>query len=312
MADNRAVLGSSNNLAPGLSTGYVGNISSNQNTASGLTQLSGPAVPNTLVPQAQQNQTSSYDAQQAYYDRLAREEEARKAAEEAQKGQLRGSISGLIDQALGVYDTLYGNARTAAQSQRGLLEQRYNKETGSLTDQFNAELPKIGRSFAGRGAYDSSYRIEGEAEAGKQFQNQLTDLETQKQADQAKIGQALMEQEAQFGTGKSLLDLTRSQLPQVSDLNELMSVQNEINRKIAELRGSAAGLQSQEAYTQKFGEIAPTGDRMAQLSATLSNIVNGQAPTALKRAVAQQVIGSAGLPEEEKQQLNAQIIQQIG
>lgn len=260
------------------------------------------------VPYAQAPQQSGPTAQQI----AAQEEADRIAAEEAQKGQLRGSISGLIDQALGVYDTLYGNARTAAQSQRGLLEQRYNKETGSLTDQFNAELPKIGRSFAGRGAYDSSYRIEGEAEAGKQFQNQLTDLETQKQADQAKIGQALMEQEAQFGTGKSLLDLTRSQLPQVSDINELMSVQNEINRKIAELRGSAAGLQSQEAYQQRFGQIAPTGDRMAQLSATLSNIVNGQAPAALKRAVAQQVIGSAGLPEEEKQQLNAQIIQQIG
>lgn len=255
---------------------------------------------------------SSYDAY-AVAQRAAAAEAARKAAEEeAKKTQLRGSISGLIDQAMGVYDTLYGNVRNAATSQRKALEDRYSKETGRLGDQFNAELPKIGQSYAGRGTYDSSYRRGAEDTATTQFKGQLEDLSTGYQSDKAKIGQELMNQEANIGTGRSLLDLTKGKLGEVTDLNELMATQNEINRKIAELRGTAQSTGTQEAYQAKFGELAPAADRLATLQTQLSNIINGQAPAALKKAVAQQIIGSSGLPEDQKNQLNASITTQIG
>ena len=244
-------------------------------------------------------------------DIAAQQAAAQKAAEEAQKGQYRQNITSLIDQALGVYDTLFGNVGAAATSQRQALEGRYNKETGSLTDQFNAELPKIGRGFAGRGTYDSSYRVEGEAEAGKQFQNQLDTVKTQYDADKAKVGQELMAQQANINTGKSLLNLTKSQLGQVTDLNELLATQNEINKKIAELQGTAASTGTQEAYMAKFGELAPAADRMATLQTQLSTIINGQAPAALKRAVATQIVGSAGLPKEQEDQLTNIINTQI-
>jgi hypothetical protein len=241
----------------------------------------------------------------------AQQEAAQKAAEEAQKTQYRQNITGLIDQALGVYDTLFGNVGAAATSQRQALESRYNKETGSLTDQFNAELPKIGRGFAGRGTYDSSYRIEGENEAGKQFQNQLDTVKTGYETDQAKIGQELMAQQANINTGKSLLNITKSQLGQVTDLNELLATQNEINKKIVELQGAAQSTGTQEAYKAKFGELAPAADRMSTLQNQLSTIINGQAPASLKRAVAQQIVGSAGLPKDQEDQLTNIINTQI-
>lgn len=259
------------------------------------------------------NPAANLAAQQAAAQQAAAAEAARKAAEEeAKKSQLRGSISGLIDQALGVYDTLYGNVRSAAGSQRKALDDRFDKETGRLTDQFNAELPKIGRAYAGRGTYDSTYRMGAEDTAGTQFKGQLEDIGTTYQADQAKIGQELMAQEANIGTGRSLLDLTKGKLGEVTDLNELMATQNEINRKIAELRGTAQSTGTQEAYQAKFGELAPAADRMSTLQSQLTNIINGQAPAALKRAVAQQIIGSSGLPEDQKNQLNAAITTQIG
>ena len=234
------------------------------------------------------------------------------AQEEAQRVAVRGTIGSLIDQAIGVYDTLYGNVRNAAKEQRGLLDTRYSKETGSLTDQFNAELPKIGQAYAGRGTYDSSYSQDSEAAAGRGFQNQLDVLSTGYEADKAKIGQELMAQEANIGTGKTLLDLTKSKLGEVTDINELRNTQNEIQRKIAELQGQAQSTGSQSGYAAKFSELAPAADRMGTLQSQLTNIIEGAAPIALKRAVAQQIVGSSGLPEEQQAQLSAQINELIG
>lgn len=251
-------------------------------------------------------------AAQLAAQRAAQEAAQRAAEEEAQRQQIRGTIGGLIDQALGVYDTLYGNVRGAAQSQRKLLEDRYSKETGALTDQFNAELPKIGRAYAGRGAYDSSFREGSEATAGEGFKNQLGTLQTGYESDRAKVGQELMAQEANIGTQRSLLDLTRGKLGEVSDINELKNTQNDIQRRIAELQGQARTIGTQEAYSAKFGELAPAADRMATLQTQLTNIVKGSAPGQLKKMVAEQIIGSSGLPDEQKQQLTAQISQIVG
>jgi hypothetical protein len=238
---------------------------------------------------------------------------AAQAAEDAAKrAQLQSGIKKLIGDTLGVYDSLYGDVRKAATSQRQALDKRYNREVGSLTDQFNTELPKIGRGYAGRGAFDSSYRMDAEAGAQKGFENQITDIGQQRQADAAKIGQYQTEQEAQFGAGQGLLRTVQSRLPETQDVNELMQLRNDIEKRMSELQAARGSNQSQEAYVQKFGQLAPAGDRLGQLQSTLTNIVNGQAPGPLKRAVAQQIIGSAGLSKDDQARLLNQVNTQIG
>lgn len=255
---------------------------------------------------------NSWAAQQAAAQRQAEAEAARKAAEEeAKRSELRTNIQNLINNSLGIYDSLYGNARTAAASQRQALDKRYDTETGALSEQFTQELPKIGQSYAGRGAYDSSYRMGAENAAQKGYEGQLNTLSTQRQADAAKIGQALAEQEAQFEMGKSKIGLLGGRLGEIQDINELTQLRNEMDNRIAELNASRAGLQSQEAYRQKFAGLAPATDRLAGLKTQLSTLIQGQAPGPLKRAVAEQIIGSAGLTEEEKAQLTGIVNSQI-
>jgi hypothetical protein len=173
-------------------------------------------------------------------------------------------------------------------------------------------LPKIGRAYAGRGAYDSSYREGAEEQATQGFENQIGDISMQRDEDAAKIGQALREQEAQFGSQKGLLQTIQGRLGETNDVNELTQLRNEMDRRIAELSASRAGNQSRESQMQRFNQLAPAGDRMGQLSQTLSSVINGQAPGPLKRAVAQQIIGSAGLPKREQDQLLQQVNSQIG
>lgn len=253
-------------------------------------------------------QQMGYDPQEA----ARRAEEQRIAEEERQKAGLRSGISTLIDQALGVYDTLFGNVRSAAKSQREALDKRQAEEAQGLTEQFNVELPKVGASYAARGLGDSTYRTAAEYQAGEGFKKQLQDVAQTTEAEKAKIGQALAAQEAEIGVGRNLLGLTRGQLGQVTDMGELMRTQADIQKRIAELQGTATSTGTREAYLQKFGELAPAANRLANLRGVLSNVIMGQAAPALKRDVAAQIIGSAGLTEEEKAQLNAEVTQQIG
>jgi hypothetical protein len=212
---------------------------------------------------------------------------------------------------MGAYDSLFGNVRSAAKSQNDVLDKRFNQEVTGLTDQFNQELPKVGRAYASRGTYDSSYRGDAEQQATTGFNNQIQDIGTQREADAAKIGQFVAEKEGMVNAEKGLLAKMLGDLPNVNDLNELTQLKQSIDRKIADVQSAQAGTQSQEAYSAKLGEIAPGADRMGALQTTLTNIVNGAAPGALKRAVAQQVIGSSGLTEEQQRQLLGEVNSQI-
>jgi hypothetical protein len=237
---------------------------------------------------------------------------AARAAEAAQQAALRQGLQGTIGQLNSLYDNIFGDVRKVGQSQRQALDSRFNRETGALTDQFNQEMPKIGRSYAGRGAYDSSYRMDSEQAAQKGFENQIGDLKEQRIADAAKIGGFVSEQEARINAEKGMLQRTLGQLGDITDVGELRQLRNQIDRQLADTQASRGGLMSQEQLAARANKLAPAADRMSGLQSTLANIINGQAPGPLKRAVAQQIIGSAGLRPEEEQALMNQINSQIG
>jgi hypothetical protein len=285
---------------------------SSRGGGSALGSIAGRTTAPAQVPQATNNNNGSYSNQAASsYDPVAAQRAAQVAQEEAQRNQLRGEATGLINALVGAYDSLFGTARRAAQEQNAALDKRYTTEVTGLTDQFNQELPKIGRGYAARGTYDSSYRNDSEEQATTGFKNQISDIGTQREADAAKIGQFVAEKEGMVNAEKGLLGKMLATLPSVTDINELTQLKQQIDRKIADTQSAQAGVQSEAAYRSKLSELAPSADRMAGLQSTLSSIVNGAAPGPLKRAVAQQVIGSSGLSEEEKQALLGQVNSQI-
>jgi len=229
-----------------------------------------------------------------------------------QRSGLQKNIQKLIGNAMSVYDSLYGNLGTAAASQRQALESRFGKETGALGEQFTQEIPRIGQAYAGRGAYDSSWRTNAENAAKSAFEGQLQGLGEQKIAEMGKIGQEVATTEAEFGAGQSGLNRALALVPQTTDVTELTNLQTEIQKQIDNLRTQQAGLQSQESFVQRFQQLAPASNKVSNLSRTLTNIINGEAPTALKQSVASQIIASSGLTPEEQQQalanFNAQLV----
>jgi hypothetical protein len=271
----------------------------------------GAPAPKAAAPAPAPAPAPSVTNTQPAYDPVAAAEAAKKAAEEAKKQEVMGYTSKMINNAIGLYGKLFGNVKGAAKSQLNTLDKRYNQEVGGLTDQFNQELPKIGRAYAARGTYDSSYRNDSEGEATTGFNNQLQDIGTQREQDAAKIGEYVAGQEADINANKGLLRKMLAELPNVESLDELTSLKRDIDKQYAMIEANIGKNQSQEAYTQKLNAIAPSGDRMAGLQSTLTNIVNGAAPGALKRAVAQQIIGSSGLTKDQQDQLLGEVNSQI-
>ena len=221
----------------------------------------------------------------------------------AQVANIKKNIQNLVGNAMGVYESLYGNLGQAAASQKKQLEQQFGQQESELQQQFSQELPRIGTAYAGRGAYDSSWRINAEQAARDQMLNQLQGLGREREAQMGTLGRSVSEQEAQFKMGQDALTRSLDELSATSDVERLGALQSDIQRRISELQASRAGLQSQEAFVNRFQQIGGPSSRAGQVKAVIDNILGGAANPQLKQSVASGFIQSSGLPAEDQNAL---------
>ena len=192
----------------------------------------------------------------------------------------------------------------------GIVE-KYNKETGALTDQFNQEMPAIGRGWASRGAYDSSYRVQGEQNATDAYGRQIEGLGTAKIADEGKIGTWAAQQRATLENDRGGVNAIGALIDSEQDINSLTELKNKIDQRLRDNTAKRADYTTQGAARQSLMSSVPLTDNSGALGKVLGQIIQGEAPKALKIATAQQIIGSSGLTEEEKARLTQTVATQI-
>ena len=241
----------------------------------------------------------------------AQQRAQQEAADNAKRAELRGGIRNLIGSITGVYDLLHGDINKAADEQRQGLQDKYNKETGALANQFEQEMPAIGRGWAARGAYHSSYRQNSEKNATDAYGRQIEGLGAEKIASEGKIGQWAQQQRAAIDNERGGINAIGTQIDGEQDINQLTQLRNQIDQKIRDNQAKRADYTTQGAARQALVAQAPTTDNSGALGKVLGQIIQGEAPKALKMATAQQIIGSSGLTEEEKARLNQQVATQI-
>ena len=241
----------------------------------------------------------------------AQQRAAQEAADNAKRAELRGGIRNLIGSITGVYDLLHGDINNAAQEQRQGLQDKYNKETGALANQFEQEMPAIGRGWASRGAYDSSYRVQGEKNATDAYGRQIESIGADKIAAEGKVGQWAQQQRASIDNERGGINAIGGQIDGEQDINQLTQLRNQIDQKIRDNQAKRADYTTQGAARQSLIAQAPTTDNSGALGKVLGQIIQGEAPKALKIATAQQIIGSSGLTEEEKARLTQTVATQI-
>ncbi len=250
---------------------------------------------------------STYDAQAA----AAAAAEAERQRRIAQANSLKTGITGIISNIKGVYDAIYGDVEGVGREKAGQVEQRFGQETKGLTDQFSSQFPAIGNAFASRGTYDSSYRINSEEAAKAGFNNQLQGIGLEKQNALADVGRYVAGQQADVNAQKGGLDAILAQIQASENPDELQALQNTLDERKRTLEASRAGLRSRDSYLGEVNRIAPTGDRMASLTSSLTNVINSQVPTPLKRAIGRQLIANSGLSAEQAAQATATLDAQL-
>jgi len=304
-----------NPISVSTSPNYTGNLAVNGGNAAlyGNGSLQGNYSRGVSTASSSVNNDTSggynYGPTQAQIE--AQQRAQQEAADNAKRTELRGGIRNLISSISGVYDLLHGDVNSAAKEQREALQDKYNKETGSLTDQFNQEMPTIGRGWAARGAYDSSYRTGAEGVATDAYGKQIQSLGDEKVASEGKIGQWAAQQRAAIENDRGGVSAVGAQIDAENDINVLTQLKNQIDAKLRDNQAKRADYTTQGAARQALVAAAPTTDNSGALGKVLGQIIQGQAPRALKIATAKEVIGSSGLTEEEKARLTQQVETQV-
>jgi len=245
------------------------------------------------------------------YDPAAAQAAAAAAKKAAELNAARSAVTSLVGNIRRVYDALYGDIGVAARDQQQQLSKRYATETQGVTDQFNSAFPQIGSGYASRGAYDSSYRINAEDSATQGFKNSVNQLETARQGDEAKIGRFLTEKRASIRAEQGGLNSIRREIDSAEDVNELKQLRNQLDTKLRTIRSQRAGYKGQGEYIQNLNKSLTPNARFTGIRNNLANIVGSQVPTAVKRAIAEQVIDASGLSDKDKDSLVKEVNGQL-
>jgi hypothetical protein len=232
--------------------------------------------------------TSLYGGYGSYEEQLA-------AQKRAQAEALKNPLKNLIGSITGVYDALYGDVNVAAADKVNQVQQVYGQDVGDLTNQFNEQFPAIGRAYSARGTGSSSYRTDAEETAKGGFNRTLTSRGRTRDNDLAAVGSTVAQQQAEINAQKGLYGSMIGMIDQSQNPEELTQLQNELNRKIAELNASRAGLQSRASYLSTLNAAVPGGSQLPALRESLSNIIKSQVPGQVKLAIGTQLIQNAGL-----------------
>jgi len=233
------------------------------------------------------------------------------SSDTAKAAGLKGTITDLVGKAKTLYDQLFGGAQNVYSEKKSNLETQYSKGLGELAKSYATELPKIGQAYAAQGAYRSTWRGGAEQAAQQGYQKQLSDLaEAQKQAI-AGLGGEFTKTQAQVSGGKSELQTVLDRIAGETDINALTSLRNKLDTQIADLQTNIATTQTQPQQLAAAGGIASVSDKFNQANQTISTIINGQAPAALKKQIASQIVTSSDLTDQEKQQLQNRINSEI-
>lgn len=219
--------------------------------------------------------------------------EAAQRASEAAK--FRSQVGSLVKNITGVYDALYGDVDVAASEKSKAIAKRYSDDESSLTGQFNEQFPLIGNAYAGRGTYDSSYRVNKEEGAKGAYGSSLKKLSSGREDDLAEVGRYIAEQRANFGAQKKGLDNILEDIDLEENPDNLRSLRNKLDARLNGLEASRAGLRSRKNYLSTLNERVPEGNRIIGIRNSLTNVLQSAVPGAVKKQIGAQLIQNSGL-----------------
>jgi hypothetical protein len=225
------------------------------------------------------------------------------AADAAKQAALRTDVTRLVNSIKDIFNSRYGQVDAQAGEQVGNLNTRFGNESSDIARQVGDETNNAGAAYAGKGTFDSSYRGNTVDTITKAGESQVRDLGDELKDNIAKIAAWVTQQKTGFDASKGGVDAILSHLAESTDTNELSSIRNSLESRMAELQAGGADLNTAAQNAASLSAIAPSNPRAVQLKTTLGQIIAGNADSSQKAAIGSRLIASAGLTPEEQQQL---------
>ncbi len=208
----------------------------------------------------------------------------------AELRQVIGSKRNRLNQ---LFDALLNDVDRVTTARRGELQKSYDQELTNSREGFTQKSDELVKTFAGRGLADSSYRIEGEANAATQFKRALDELGRQNQAALGELGQSAAEKEAAIKADReSLSQINLDELK--DDVSGLTQARNQITKMIIEAQKQRSSLDTPSGYRGRLDKISPAQGQAQALRAQLDALIQSNTPQVVKDAIASGLIGNYG------------------
>lgn len=208
-------------------------------------------------------------------------------------GELRKVIGAKRNRLNQLFDALIDDVDRVTTARRGELQKSYDQELTNSREGFTQKSDELVKTFAGRGLADSSYRIEGEANAATQFKRALDELGRQNQSALGELGQSAAEKRAAIGADRS--SLAQINLDELKDdVSGLTQARNQISKMIIEAQRQRSSLDTPGGYRGTLNKISPAKGQAQALRAQLDALIQSNTPQVVKDAIASGLIGNYG------------------
>jgi len=228
---------------------------------------------------------------------------ARAAA--ARTNELRGQVRGYQGDVDSIYNQLFSDLDLLIQSRAGEIDRTAGDSINKLTEKYTGAIPGIESSYAALGAGDSTDSTYAKVDAKKGYEDSLEDVGEQKAKDQATLGSYDETTRANFGADRDALARIFARLDETDNDQDLVDARNAVETKLGTARASKASLMTDEGLKGKIKGATDSSSRVGSIQSSLDNVLNSTLSGAVKQAAIAAAGTSAGLTDEEKNQIKA-------
>lgn len=228
---------------------------------------------------------------------------AARAAERA--GKLRGEIRGYQPQIEEIYNQLFADLDMLIKSRSKDIDASAGDNINKLTESYVGAIPRIESSYAALGAGDSTDNTYAKVDAKKGFEDSTAEVGKQKQKDLSTLGEYDQTTRAGWGADRDALNRIFGRLDETENEQDLANSRNEVENKLGTAKASRASLMTDDGLRGKIAGATDPTSRMQSIQASLDALLNGSMSGGVKDAAFAAVGKSAGLSEEEKNQIKA-------
>lgn len=214
---------------------------------------------------------------------------------------LQNTARGLIQSIQNAYNSLTNNITPVVQDKLNQYLSTYNQQTGDLNKSYGDTVGQTQNIFGARGLGDSSFLGNALDSATNTYNENLGDINTDKQNNLAAIGQYANGLQNQASQGAAQYGSYLPNLGQYSS-SDLQSLNSSLQSALPQVQSTVNGIGTNQDFLNTLNQYAPQANQgTSQLANQLQQLVTSSAPIFAKNQIASGIVNGANLQDPNAQ-----------